>query len=305
MTRLALAAAVRRQGVTATVMIVNPAAATAAPPQWPDIRGGRGARPRRRRAPDRAARTRDPSWRRRPSPRGELVVAVGGDGPSRSRKRHGRSGRDHLAVCSGAPDATSPAPFALKMPTRLEVRACARPHHRHGAHQLRGRDGRPEPHFVNVASGRPDRGRGRPGQPQRQAAGRDRCVRVAAVATFAGYSNSPFTSRSTTSASNRLQQRDRRQLPRTSPGNEDRAGRRSSTACWTFWCGDVSRLDLLATCTALSRHAHTPPKATIVAPAGCGDAALAAADRGRRRAAGLTPATFEVVPSALRLRAPG
>ena len=211
-----------REGVTATVMIVNPAAANGSTArQWPDIaRRAAGARPRRRRAPDRAARTRDRAGgdgRRRGGGAG------GGGGRRRHRlgggERHGRSGRDRpRRGAARARDATSSARSASpRTPTaRWRWRRMRPPApSTWAASATRAATARPQSrHFVNVASAGLTGVAADRVNRSRQAAGRDRGVRLGCGRDLRRLPQLAVHGRDRRRAHRTgLQQRDRRQLP--------------------------------------------------------------------------------------------
>ena len=302
--------------MTATVMIVNPAAANGRTArQWPDIARRAEAHgldvdvrltERRGHATELAAAA--------VAEGAELVVAVGGDGTvsevangmagaaatDRAVVQRG-SGCDFIRTFGIAKDADRALEVAAHAPARtIDM----------GRVSYAGRDGTPQSrHFVNVASAgltgvAADRVN-RSGKPL----GATAAFAWAAVATFAGYRNSPFTveiddERIDQVCNNAIVANCRyfaggmKIAPDADPSD--------GLLDVLVW-GDVSRLDLARNLHKLYRGTHTHhPKATIrrarrvvVTPR----SPLPIEADGEQP--GLTPATFEVVPSALRLRAPG
>ena len=260
---------------------------------------GRGARPRRRRAPDRAARARHRAGARRPSPRGRswwwrwAATAPSRRSPTAWPERP----RPTWRWCSAARDATSSARSASpRMPTaRWRWRRMRPPApSTWAASATRAGTARPQSrHFVNVASAgmtgvvadRVNRG----GKPL----GATAAFAWAAVATFVGYRNSPFTveidderieqvCNNVIVANCRYFAGGMKILPDADPSD--------GLLDVLVW-GDVSKARPgPQPAQALPRHARRPPQGHDPSrPPGGGDAALAAADRGRRRAAGPHP----------------
>jgi diacylglycerol kinase (ATP) len=301
--------------VTQAIMIVNPAAAGGkAARQWPGI-----AAAARRHGLDLDVRVTE-----RPGHATELaaqaaaggpglVVAVGGDGTV-SEVAAGLAGTEtELAVVQRGSGCDFIRTFGISKHTdrALEVAVHGRARTIDmGRITFAGRDGVPQTrHFVNVASAgltgvaadRVNHG----GKPL----GATIAFAWAAVATFASYRNSPFTveiddERIEQVCNNAIVANCRyfaggmKILPEADPSDGQ-----LDVLVW----GDVSKTDLALNLHKLYRGTHvTHPKATIrrarrvvITP----QSPLPVEADGEQP--GLTPATFEVVPSALRLRAPG
>jgi diacylglycerol kinase (ATP) len=301
--------------VTETVMIVNPASSAGRTArQWPEIAKrakAHGLDVEVRLTEQRGHATelaREAAGRNVP-----LVLAIGGDGTV-SEVANGLvgaaatelaivqrgSGCDIMRTFGIPKDADRALEIAAKAPARtIDL----------GRVEYAGRDGAIESrHFINIASAgltgvAADRVN-RSGKPL----GATVAFCWAAVATFAGYRNSRFrvqiddelidqVCNNAIVANCRYFAGGMKILPDADP-----ADGLFDVLVW----GDVSKLDLALNLHKLYRGTHTGhPKATIrrarrvtVTP----DSALPIEVDGEQP--GLTPATFEIVPSALRLRAP-
>jgi diacylglycerol kinase (ATP) len=301
--------------VTETVMIVNPASSAGRTArQWPEIAKrakAHGLDVEVRLTEQRGHATelaREAAGRNVP-----LVLAIGGDGTV-SEVANGLvgaaatelaivqrgSGCDIMRTFGIPKDADRALEIAAKAPARtIDL----------GRAEYAGRDGAIESrHFINIASAgltgvAADRVN-RSGKPL----GATVAFGWAAVATFAGYRNSRFrvqiddelidqVCNNAIVANCRYFAGGMKILPDADP-----ADGLFDVLVW----GDVSKLDLALNLHKLYRGKHTGhPKATIrrarrvtVTP----DSALPIEVDGEQP--GLTPATFEIVPSALRLRAP-
>jgi diacylglycerol kinase (ATP) len=301
--------------VTETVMIVNPASSAGRTArQWPEIAKrakAHGLDVEVRLTEQRGHATelaREAAGRNVP-----LVLAIGGDGTV-SEVANGLvgaaatelaivqrgSGCDIMRTFGIPKDADRALEIAAKAPARtIDL----------GRVEYAGRDGAIESrHFINIASAgltgvAADRVN-RSGKPL----GATVAFGWAAVATFAGYRNSRFrvqiddelidqVCNNAIVANCRYFAGGMKILPDADP-----ADGLFDVLVW----GDVSKLDLALNLHKLYRGTHTGhPKATIrrarrvtVTP----DSALPIEVDGEQP--GLTPATFEIVPSALRLRAP-
>jgi diacylglycerol kinase (ATP) len=301
--------------VTETVMIVNPASSAGRTArQWPEIAKrakAHGLDVEVRLTEQRGHATelaREAAGRNVP-----LVLAIGGDGTV-SEVANGLvgaaatelaivqrgSGCDIMRTFGIPKDADRALEIAAKAPARtIDL----------GRVEYAGRDGAIESrHFINIASAgltgvAADRVN-RSGKPL----GATVAFGWAAVATFAGYRNSRFrvqiddelidqVCNNAIVANCRYFAGGMKILPDADP-----ADGLFDVLVW----GDVSKLDLALNLHKLYRGKHTGhPKATIrrarrvtVTP----DSALPIEVDGEQP--GLTPATFEIVPSALRLRAP-
>jgi diacylglycerol kinase (ATP) len=301
--------------VTETVMIVNPASSAGRTArQWPEIAKrakAHGLDVEVRLTEQRGHATelaREAAGRNVP-----LVLAIGGDGTV-SEVANGLvgaaatelaivqrgSGCDIMRTFGIPKDADRALEIAAKAPARtIDL----------GRAEYAGRDGAIESrHFINIASAgltgvAADRVN-RSGKPL----GATVAFGWAAVATFAGYRNSRFrvqiddelidqVCNNAIVANCRYFAGGMKILPDADP-----ADGLFDVLVW----GDVSKLDLALNLHKLYRGTHTGhPKATIrrarrvtVTP----DSALPIEVDGEQP--GLTPATFEIVPSALRLRAP-
>ena len=260
-------------------MIVNPAAANGRTArQWPDIARRAEAHgldvdvrltERRGHATELAAAA--------VAERAELVVAVGGDGTV-SEVANGMAGADTRPTspwCSGAPDATSSARSASpRTPTARSRWRRMRPpaSSTWAASATRGGTASPESRlFVNVASAGltgvvADRVN-RSGKPL----GATAAFAWGAIATFAGYRNSPFTveidderidqvSNNAIVANCRYFAGGMKIAPDADPSD--------GLLDVLVW-GDVSRLDLARNLHKLYRGTHTTtPRPRSVAPAG-------------------------------------
>jgi diacylglycerol kinase (ATP) len=302
--------------VTETVMIVNPASSAGRTArQWPEIAKrakAHGLDVEVRLTEQRGHATelaREAAGRNVP-----LVLAIGGDGTV-SEVANGLvgaaatelaivqrgSGCDIMRTFGIPKDADRALEIAAKAPARtIDL----------GRAEYAGRDGAIESrHFINIASAgltgvAADRVN-RSGKPL----GATVAFGWAAVATFAGYRNSRFrvqiddelidqVCNNAIVANCRYFAGGMKIAPEADPGD--------GLLDVLVW-GDVSRLDLARNLHKLYRGTHTNhPKATIrrarrvvVTPR----SPLPIEADGEQP--GLTPATFEVVPSALRLRAPG
>jgi diacylglycerol kinase (ATP) len=242
-----------------------------------------------------------------------LVVAVGGDGTV-SEVAAGLSGTEtELAVVQRGSGCDFIRTFGISKQTDRALEVAAHAPARSidmGRITFAGRDGSEQTRlFVNVASAgltgvAADRvnHRGKP-------LGATVAFAWAAVTTFVSYRNSPFTveiddERIEQVCNNAIVANCRyfaggmKILPEADP-----ADGRLDVLVW----GDVSKADLALNLHKLYRGTHvTHPKATIrrarrvvITP----QSPLPVEADGEQP--GLTPATFEVVPSALRLRAPG
>jgi diacylglycerol kinase (ATP) len=301
--------------VTETVMIVNPASSAGRTArQWPEIAKrakAHGLDVEVRLTEQRGHATelaREAAGRNVP-----LVLAIGGDGTV-SEVANGLvgaaatelaivqrgSGCDIMRTFGIPKDADRALEIAAKAPARtIDL----------GRAEYAGRDGAIESRqFINIASAgltgvAADRVN-RSGKPL----GATVAFGWAAVATFAGYRNSRFrvqiddelidqVCNNAIVANCRYFAGGMKILPDADP-----ADGLFDVLVW----GDVSKLDLALNLHKLYRGTHTGhPKATIrrarrvtVTP----DSALPIEVDGEQP--GLTPATFEIVPSALRLRAP-
>jgi YegS/Rv2252/BmrU family lipid kinase len=301
--------------VTETVMIVNPASSAGRTArQWPEIAKrakAHGLELEVRLTEQRGHATelaREAAERNVP-----LVLAIGGDGTV-SEVANGLvgaattelaivqrgSGCDIMRTFGIPKDADRALEIAAKAPARtIDL----------GRVEYAGRDGATESrHFINIASAgltgvAADRVN-RSGKPL----GATVAFGWAAVATFVGYRNSRFrvqiddelidqVCNNAIVANCRYFAGGMKILPDADP-----ADGLFDVLVW----GDVSKLDLALNLHKLYRGTHTGhPKATIrrarrvtVIP----DSALPIEVDGEQP--GLTPATFEIVPSALRLRAP-
>jgi diacylglycerol kinase (ATP) len=301
--------------VTETVMIVNPASSAGRTArQWPEIAKrakahGLEVEVRLTEQPGHATElAREAAERGVP-----LVLAVGGDGTV-SEVANGLvgaattelaivqrgSGCDIMRTFGVPKDADRALEIASKAPARMIDL---------GRVEYAGRDGAIESrHFINIASAgltgvAADRVN-RSGKPL----GATVAFGWAAVATFVGYRNSRFrvqiddelidqVCNNAIVANCRYFAGGMKILPDADP-----ADGLFDVLVW----GDVSKLDLALNLHKLYRGTHTGhPKATIrrarrvtVTP----DSTLPIEVDGEQP--GLTPATFEIVPSALRLRAP-
>jgi diacylglycerol kinase (ATP) len=301
--------------VTETVMIVNPASSAGRTArQWPEIAKRAKAHgldvevrltERRGHATELA---REAAERDVP-----LVLAIGGDGTV-SEVADGLVGAatTELAIVQRGSGCDIMRTFGIPKDADRALEIAARAPARTidlGRVEYAGRDGAIESrHFINIASAgltgvAADRVN-RSGKPL----GATVAFGWAAVATFVGYRNSRFrvqiddelidqVCNNAIVANCRYFAGGMKILPDADP-----ADGLFDVLVW----GDVSKLDLALNLHKLYRGTHTGhPKATIrrarrvtVTP----DSALPIEVDGEQP--GLTPATFEIVPSALRLRAP-
>jgi YegS/Rv2252/BmrU family lipid kinase len=297
-------------------MIVNPAAANGRTArQWPDI--ARRAEAHGLDVDVRLTERRGHATELAAAAGGGgvgVVVAVGGDGTV-SEVANGMAGADatDLAVVQRGSGCDFIRTFGISKDADRALEVAAHAPARiidMGRLGYAGRNGSPESRlFVNVASAGltgvvADRVN-RSGKPL----GATAAFAWGAIATFAGYRNSPFTveidderidqvSNNAIIANCRYFAGGMKIAPDADPSD--------GLLDVLVW-GDVSRLDLARNLHKLYRGTHTThPKATIrrarrvvVTPR----SPLPIEADGEQP--GLTPATFEVVPSALRLRAPG
>jgi diacylglycerol kinase (ATP) len=302
--------------VTETVMIVNPASSAGRTArQWPEIAKrakAHGLEVDVRLTEQRGHAT---ALAREAAGRGvPLVLAVGGDGTV-SEVANGLAGGDgttELAIVQRGSGCDIMRTFGIPKDADRALEIAARAPARTidlGRVEYAGRDGETDSrHFINIASAgltgvAADRVN-RSGKPL----GATVAFGWAAVATFVGYRNSRFRIRiddeqldqvcnNAIVGNCRYFAGGMKILPDADP-----ADGLLDVLVW----GDVSKLDLALNLHKLYRGTHTGhPKATMrrarrvtVTP----ESALPIEVDGEQP--GLTPATFEIVPSALRLRAP-